>query len=112
MRPLVHNEVMVIDHATVITGSFNFTKAAEERNAENLLVITEAPELVQAYEVDLRAHAAHSPSLHAARHTAPAATAPAGAVRGNQRSTVYRVPRCKRYAAMTSADARRLIGRL
>ena len=30
---------MVIDGQTVITGSFNFTKAAEENNAENLLVI-------------------------------------------------------------------------
>jgi phosphatidylserine/phosphatidylglycerophosphate/cardiolipin synthase-like enzyme len=30
---------MIIDLETVITGSFNFTKAAEENNAENLLVI-------------------------------------------------------------------------
>jgi phosphatidylserine/phosphatidylglycerophosphate/cardiolipin synthase-like enzyme len=34
-----HNKVMVIDGETVITGSFNFTKAAEENNAENLLII-------------------------------------------------------------------------
>jgi len=34
-----HNKVMVIDCETVITGSFNFTKAAEEKNAENLLII-------------------------------------------------------------------------
>ena len=33
-----HNKVMVIDESTVITGSFNFTLAAE-RNAENMLVI-------------------------------------------------------------------------
>jgi phosphatidylserine/phosphatidylglycerophosphate/cardiolipin synthase-like enzyme len=32
-------KVMIIDLETVITGSFNFTKAAEENNAENLLVI-------------------------------------------------------------------------
>jgi phosphatidylserine/phosphatidylglycerophosphate/cardiolipin synthase-like enzyme len=30
---------MITDRETVITGSFNFTKAAEEKNAENLLVI-------------------------------------------------------------------------
>jgi len=30
---------MVIDGQTVITGSFNFTKSAEENNAENLLII-------------------------------------------------------------------------
>jgi len=29
---------MVIDGKNVITGSFNFTKAAEENNAENLLI--------------------------------------------------------------------------
>ncbi|NLT21592.1 MAG: phospholipase D family protein [Syntrophorhabdus sp.] len=35
-----HNKVMIIDRRTVITGSFNFTYAAEDRNAENLLIIT------------------------------------------------------------------------
>ena len=36
---IAHNKVMVIDGQTVLTGSFNFTKAAEEKNAENLLVL-------------------------------------------------------------------------
>ena len=36
---IAHNKVMIIDRATVITGSFNFTSAAQRRNAENLLVI-------------------------------------------------------------------------
>ena len=36
---IAHNKVMVLDGQTVITGSFNFTKAAEENNAENMLVI-------------------------------------------------------------------------
>ena len=36
---IAHNKVIVIDVEIVITGSFNFTKAAQERNAENLLVI-------------------------------------------------------------------------
>jgi phosphatidylserine/phosphatidylglycerophosphate/cardiolipin synthase-like enzyme len=30
---------MVIDGETVITGSFNFTKDAQEKNAENVLII-------------------------------------------------------------------------
>jgi hypothetical protein len=47
---IAHNKVMVIDSATIITGSFTFTKKAEASNAENLLVIKDAPELVQAYE--------------------------------------------------------------
>jgi len=38
---IAHNKVMVVDGQTVITGSFNFTKSAEERNAENLLVIND-----------------------------------------------------------------------
>src|SRR5262252_3147408 len=36
---IAHNKVMVIDGETVITGSFNFTTAAERQNAENLLVV-------------------------------------------------------------------------
>lgn len=32
---------MIIDQATIITGSFNFTKAAEEKNAEILIAIRE-----------------------------------------------------------------------
>jgi len=36
---IAHNKVMIIDNQTVITGSFNFTKAAQYKNAENLLII-------------------------------------------------------------------------
>ena len=36
---IAHNKIMIIDRECVITGSFNFTKAAEEKNAENILVI-------------------------------------------------------------------------
>jgi phosphatidylserine/phosphatidylglycerophosphate/cardiolipin synthase-like enzyme len=39
---IAHNKVMVLDGATVITGSFNFTAAAQSHNAENLLVIQDA----------------------------------------------------------------------
>ncbi len=56
---IAHNKVMILDHAVVITGSFNFTKAAEESNAENLLVIRD-PALAQAYFANWKAHAAHS----------------------------------------------------
>ena len=38
-HPIAHNKIMIIDGETVITGSFNFTRQAEEHNAENLLVI-------------------------------------------------------------------------
>lgn len=36
---IAHNKVMVIDQTRVITGSFNFTNAAQNRNAENVLII-------------------------------------------------------------------------
>ena len=36
---IAHNKVMFLDEARVITGSFNFTRAAQMRNAENLLII-------------------------------------------------------------------------
>lgn len=36
---IAHNKVMVIDDDYVLTGSFNWTKAAEKYNAENLLLI-------------------------------------------------------------------------
>jgi len=60
-HPIAHNKVMVIDNATLITGSFNYTKAAECCNAENTLVLTAAPDLVRAYAANVQAHAAHSP---------------------------------------------------
>jgi phospholipase D len=36
---IAHNKVMIIDDNIVITGSFNFTKAAQSKNAENLLIV-------------------------------------------------------------------------
>jgi phosphatidylserine/phosphatidylglycerophosphate/cardiolipin synthase-like enzyme len=38
-HPIAHNKVMIIDGEIVITRSFNFTRAAEDNNAEKLLVI-------------------------------------------------------------------------
>ena len=46
---IAHNKIMIIDEETVITGSFNFTKAAEEKNAENVLVIRGNKELAKLY---------------------------------------------------------------
>lgn len=40
IKGIAHNKVMVIDGKKVITGSFNFTKSAQKRNAENVVVIT------------------------------------------------------------------------
>ena len=46
----MHDKFMVIDGVTVETGSFNFTRAAAERNAENIVVLRDMPEIAAAYE--------------------------------------------------------------
>jgi phosphatidylserine/phosphatidylglycerophosphate/cardiolipin synthase-like enzyme len=50
---------MIIDKETVITGSFNFTRAAEEKNAENLLII-KSKELAGIYIENWGRHREHS----------------------------------------------------
>jgi phosphatidylserine/phosphatidylglycerophosphate/cardiolipin synthase-like enzyme len=56
---IAHNKVIIIDNEIVITGSFNFTKAAEERNAENVLIIR-SKELSARYLNNWSAHQRHS----------------------------------------------------
>jgi phosphatidylserine/phosphatidylglycerophosphate/cardiolipin synthase-like enzyme len=56
---IAHNKIMVIDKETVITGSFNFTKAAEEKNAENVLII-KSKELASQYLMNWSEHKEHS----------------------------------------------------
>lgn len=46
---IAHSKIVIIDNSKIITGSFNLTHAAESRNAENLLVITGDPLLVERY---------------------------------------------------------------
>ncbi|CAG9184759.1 hypothetical protein LMG23994_05497 [Cupriavidus pinatubonensis] len=46
---IAHNKVMVFDDQAVFTGSFNFTKSAEERNAENGMLIRGDSAVVKAY---------------------------------------------------------------
>jgi phosphatidylserine/phosphatidylglycerophosphate/cardiolipin synthase-like enzyme len=56
---IAHNKVMIVDGDTVITGSFNFTTAAERHNAENLLVVRDRA-LAARYVENWHTHAAHS----------------------------------------------------
>jgi len=64
---IAHNKVMIIDKALLITGSFNFTKAAEEKNAENLLVIR-SKELASTYIENWQRHKEHSERYAAWRY--------------------------------------------
>jgi phosphatidylserine/phosphatidylglycerophosphate/cardiolipin synthase-like enzyme len=52
---IAHNKIIVIDGVKVITGSFNFSKAAEESNAENLLIIND-PVIAQDYTSNWEKH--------------------------------------------------------
>lgn len=56
---IAHNKIIIIDKETVITGSFNFTKAAEEKNAENLLIIRNK-KLAEIYIENWNKHKNHS----------------------------------------------------
>lgn len=55
-----HDKVMLIDGEVLVTGSFNFSKSAEEANSENLLIITAKPVLYAAFEKNFEDHLAHA----------------------------------------------------
>jgi hypothetical protein len=77
---IAHNKVMVVDGEIVITGSFNFTKSAENNNAENLLILRDAW-LAGKYTANWTAHAQHSEpySAKSAENSSPAAPHASGA---------------------------------
>jgi len=54
-----HNKVIVVDAespgATVVTGSYNYTSAAQYRNAENVLIVRNDPPLAAQYRANLLA---------------------------------------------------------
>ncbi len=56
-----HSKIMIIDAGTpepaVIAGSYNWTYAAQNRNAENVLVFRRHPELARRYLENWRRHA-------------------------------------------------------
>lgn len=64
---IAHNKIILIDGKTVITGSFNLTKAAEQSNAENLLVIQDHPALAVAYARNFEKHRQHSTQYQGAK---------------------------------------------
>jgi len=38
---IAHNKVIIIDLQKVVTGSFNFTKSTDSRNAENVIIVND-----------------------------------------------------------------------
>lgn len=57
---IAHNKIIIIDRIILITGSFNYTKAAEEKNAENLLILKGNKPLVERYIQNFEEHKGHS----------------------------------------------------
>jgi len=52
-RGLMHHKVIIIDEKTVVTGSYNFSANAEERNDENVLIL-HSPEIASQYVEEFR----------------------------------------------------------
>jgi phosphatidylserine/phosphatidylglycerophosphate/cardiolipin synthase-like enzyme len=49
---IMHDKFMVIDGKTVETGSFNYTRAAEEKNAENVIILRDDPAVARQYDAE------------------------------------------------------------
>lgn len=96
---IAHNKIILVDDRTIITGSFNFTKAAEESNAENLLVIRGNPRPMEQYLANFRQHQAHSEAYTppVALTSTPETRRPASTAKyvGSRKSDVYHLPGCK-----------------
>jgi len=60
---IAHNKTMVIDHRWLLTGSFNFTNAAEHNNAENSLLL-DCPDLANVYLDNWNSHKEHSERIN------------------------------------------------
>jgi phosphatidylserine/phosphatidylglycerophosphate/cardiolipin synthase-like enzyme len=67
LHSAAHNKIIVIDgeeaHPVIVTGSFNFTVAAQKYNAENLLVIRGEHDLAHAYRMNWLQHQTHAVRL-------------------------------------------------
>lgn len=46
---IMHHKFMIIDGRHVQTGSFNYTRSAHKRNAENIIVLRDLPDLAEQY---------------------------------------------------------------
>jgi phosphatidylserine/phosphatidylglycerophosphate/cardiolipin synthase-like enzyme len=98
---IAHNKIMILDGEKVLTGSFNFTKSAEENNAENLLVI-HSPELAKKYTENWKTHHDHSTPYEAkergyseTHNTAESGQASVGKYVASKNSAVFHKVGCK-----------------
>lgn len=57
---VANSKIILVDERTVITGSYNFTKAAEEKNAENIVIVQNDEGLARQFKENFDSHLAHS----------------------------------------------------
>lgn len=72
---IAHSKIIEIDDSIILTGSFNWTVAAENSNAENLLVLRNFLDLAASYKADYLKHRAHSRRPNALAHSGQIASA-------------------------------------
>ncbi|WWO95796.1 MAG: phospholipase D family protein [Candidatus Dasytiphilus stammeri] len=51
---IMHHKFMIIDNQIVQTGSYNYTRAAAKQNAENVIVLYNAPYIAVKYEKEFK----------------------------------------------------------
>lgn len=113
-RGLMHYKVMIIDSEIVLTGSFNYTYSAENRNVENLLLIRDPglaaqylrhwnSRAVQSRPLRVSASAGSQQDEAAADNAAPPG-ATNGPILGNRRSRIYEWPGCPAYDKISAAN--------
>ena len=54
-----HNKIIIVDEKVVVTGSFNFTNAAEKSNAENITILR-SQKLAARYVANWNTHKEHA----------------------------------------------------
>ncbi len=55
-----NNKIILVDNTTIITGSYNYSKAAESRNAENIVIIKNNRRLFARFRRNFESHWDHS----------------------------------------------------
>ena len=59
---IAHNKIIVVDGVSVEEGSFNYTRAGQDRNAENCLFIRQCQPIAAPYLQNYMMHQSHSVS--------------------------------------------------
>lgn len=73
---VARSNIIIIDRSVIITGGFGFTSEAENSNAENLVIIRNAPKVADLYVRSFESHLNHSVPYAPRGGAMPAASTP------------------------------------